>query len=108
MSDGGHPCRFGGARQSSLLLGAKEEIRTPSILTAAPAGGRTGVEGSAIADDAGEPTPGLGRGKVSVARFERGKQRDLNEIVCLLSPSREAAGLGVQIGEGARGGHGER
>ena len=101
---------FDGRSLRSLLrmsrLGAV--ALAPACFAAFAAGGGAGVEGGAVAEDAGEPAASLGRGEVGATGFERGKKRGLQEIVGFLRPAREAAGLRVKVCEGARAGHGRR
>lgn len=79
----------------------------PARFAALAAGGGAGVEGGAVAEDAGEPAAGFGCGQIGAAGFQRGKQRRLQKVVSLLRPAREASGLGVQIGKSARRWHDE-
>lgn len=84
----------------------EEERFRPSAVTAPAAAGGAGIEGGAVAEDAGEPAAGFRRGEVGAAGLKRGKKRGLQEVVGFLRPACEAAGLCVQIYEGAGAGHG--
>lgn len=78
----------------------------PACLAPPAAAGGAGIEGGAVAENAGKPAAGLGRREVGSAGFKGSEKCGLQEIVRLLRPAREAAGLRVQVCEGAGGGHG--
>ena len=82
-----------------------EEIFCPARFAAAAAGAGAGVEGGAVADDAGEPAASFGRSEVCAAGFEGGEQGSLHEIIGLLRPARGASGEGMKVCKGARTGH---
>ena len=90
------------------MLGMEEERFRPRGVAAFAAAGGAGIEGGAVAEDAGEPAAGFGRGEIGAAGFKRGEKGGLQEIVGFLRPAREAAGLCVQVCEGAGAGHGAR
>jgi len=101
---------FDGRRLRRLLtMSALHSVRIlPAAVAALAARGGAGVEGGAVAEDAGEPAAGFRRGEIGAAGFKRSEKRGLQEVVGFLGPAREAAGLCVEISEGAGTGHGRR
>ena len=90
------------------MCGGRGQDFAPAGFAATPTSGGAGVEGCAIANDAGQPAAGLRCGKIGTASFEGSQQRRLHEIVSLFGPARGAAGEGVQVCKGARSGHSGR
>lgn len=106
VGDGDVPLRLAASRRStSPVLRTREESFFPVAFAAAAARAGAGVEGGAIADDAGQPAARFGRGEVCAAGFEGGEQGGLHEIIGLVRSARGAAGECVKVCEGARTRH---